>query len=346
MASVFVWLTLLAEAALLFVAAQAGFIGGPRVMAIMALDGWVPRRFASLSDRLTSANGIVLMGLASLLALLGTRGHVTTLVIMYSINVFITFSLSMAGMVRHSQQARKRRETLPPGQMTLFVVGLILCLTILGVTSFEKFSHGGWITLSVTALFVVVCFRIRGHYRKVRRQVAQLERIVDLPKRAGAAELPPPNPKLPTAVILVGGYNGLGIHTALAAMQAFHGYFKNLVFVSVGVIDSSAFKSHVEMEAVTTNTRAAMERYVKVAQQLGVPATYRLSVGTDPVDELEKLCPQIAKEFPNSNFFAGKLIFQRERWYHTMLHNQTAFALQRRLQWAGIPLLVLPIRVK
>jgi amino acid permease len=345
-APIFVWLTLLAEAALLFVAAQAGFIGGPRVLANMALDGWVPRRFASLSDRLTSANGIMLMGFCALVALLGTRGHVSTLVIMYSINVFITFALSMGGMLRQALDLRRRSQPQPRFQVTLFTVGLVLCMVILGITSVEKFGHGGWITLSVTTLLVVLCFRIRGHYRKVRRQVAQLERIVDLPKQAGAVKVGEPDRTKPTAVILVGGYNGLGIHTALAAMQAFRGYFKNLVFVSVGVIDSSAFKSPVEMEAVTVNTRASLERYVTVARQLGVPATFYFSVGTDAVDELEKLCPKVAKDFPNSNFFAGKLIFQRERWYHTLLHNQTAFSLQRRLQWAGLPVLVLPIRVK
>lgn len=345
----FVWLTLLAEAVLLFVAAQAGFIGGPRVLANMALDGWVPRRFASLSDRLTSANGIIGMGLASLIALVGARGHVSTLVVMYSINVFITFALSMGGMLRRSIQLRRKNEPQPRGQVTLFAVGLVLCTVILAVTSVEKFSEGGWITLAVTAVFVVLCFRIRTHYRKVRMQVAQLERIVDLPKSASAAQapkIPAIDASKPTAVILVGGYNGLGIHTALAAFQAFRGYFKNLVFVSVGVIDSSAFKSPAEMEAVTTNTRQSLERYVAVAHQLGVPATYYYSVGTDAVDELERLCPKVNKDFPNANFFAGKLIFQRERWYHLILHNQTAFVLQRRLQWAGIPVLILPIRVK
>ncbi|HMK72842.1 MAG TPA: amino acid permease, partial [Myxococcaceae bacterium] len=96
----FLWLTLLSEALLLFVAAQAGFIDGPRVMANMSIDSWLPHRFAQLSDRLTMQNGVLLMGLASASALLYTRGNISTLVTLYAINVFLTFSLSQAAMCR------------------------------------------------------------------------------------------------------------------------------------------------------------------------------------------------------------------------------------------------------
>ena len=111
---VLVVVTMLSEGILLVVAAQAGFIDGPRVLANMAVDSWVPRRFAALSDRLTTHNGIVLMGATSLAALLYAKGDVGTLVVMYSINVFLTFSLSMFGMLRHTWQGRPRGEALAP----------------------------------------------------------------------------------------------------------------------------------------------------------------------------------------------------------------------------------------
>ena len=91
----FLWITIISEGALLFVAAQAGFIDGPRVLANLAHDSWAPHWFANLSERLSTHNGIGLMGGAALAALWFTGGDVTTLVIMYSINVFLTFSLSM-----------------------------------------------------------------------------------------------------------------------------------------------------------------------------------------------------------------------------------------------------------
>src|SRR2546422_626944 len=93
--------TLVTESALLWVAAQAGFLDGPRILSNMANDSWMPHRFSQLSDRLVTQDGILMMGLAALGALIYTKGDVTTLVVMYSINVFITFSLSLLGMSRH-----------------------------------------------------------------------------------------------------------------------------------------------------------------------------------------------------------------------------------------------------
>ena len=115
--------TLFSEAMLLVVAAQAGFIDGPRVLANMAVDSWVPHRFAALSERLTTQNGILLMGAAALAALLYTSGNVGHLVVMYSINVFLTFSLSMLAMLRFWYQHRRtRRPSGGPG-LALFAAG-------------------------------------------------------------------------------------------------------------------------------------------------------------------------------------------------------------------------------
>src|SRR5260370_40569416 len=93
--------TLITEAALLFVAAQTGFLDGPRILSNMAVDSWMPHRFSQLSERLVTNNGIYLMGLASIGVLLYTRGDIVMLVVMYSINVFITFSLTELGLSRH-----------------------------------------------------------------------------------------------------------------------------------------------------------------------------------------------------------------------------------------------------
>ena len=92
--------TLLSEGLLLFVAAQAGFIDGPRVMANMAVDSFFPHRFAALSEQLTMQNGVLLMGGAALLMLFVTGGNIHALIVMYSINVFVTFTLSQLAMTR------------------------------------------------------------------------------------------------------------------------------------------------------------------------------------------------------------------------------------------------------
>ena len=102
----FVLVILVSEAAILVVAAQAGFIGGPRVLANMALDRWLPNRFATLSDRLVTHNGVVLMGGAALGILVFAGGSVKYLLVLYSISVFITFVLAALGMCRHRLHER------------------------------------------------------------------------------------------------------------------------------------------------------------------------------------------------------------------------------------------------
>ncbi len=339
----FVWLTLGAEAALLFVAAQTGFIDGPRVMSNMATDSWLPHRFAQLSDRLTMQDGVLLMGGASLATLLYTRGNITALVTMYSINVFLTFSLSQAAMLRYwlgkpGDRGFKRG-------LAIHGVALLLCFAILVGVVYEKAEQGGWVTLVVTALLVGLCLLIRRHYRTVQMSLRRLNEIMNALPAHPVGEHRKLDPKLPTAVLLVGGYSGLGIHALLSVQRLFPGHFKNFLFVSVGVIDSATMKGVEEVEHVRHQTEDALKRYVDLARRLGLPADYRFAVGTEAVAEAERLCVEVAREFPRTIFFAGKLVFEHEKWFQRLLHNETAYQLQRRLQFAGLNTMVLPVRV-
>ena len=339
----YVWLTLGAEAALLFVAAQAGFIDGPRVMANMAHDSWLPHRFGQLSDRLTMQDGVLLMGGASIATLLYTRGNITALVTMYSINVFVTFSLSQIAMLRYWLERRRepgfKRGTIIHG------AALLLCLAILTGTVYEKFGHGGWVTLAVTGVVIALCFTIRRHYRRVQGNLKRLDEIMNALPAHPVGEHGRLDSKLPTAVLLVGAYSGLGIHQLLTIQRLFPGHYKNFVFVSVGVIDSATMKGVEEVEAVRAQTEKSLRRYVDLARRLGLVADYRMAIGTEAVSEAERLCLEVGREFPRAIFFAGKLVFEQERWFQRLLHNETAYQLQRRLQFAGLNAMVLPVRV-
>ena len=345
----FIVLFLFSEATLLVVAAQAGFIDGPRVLANMAVDSWVPHRFAALSERLTTQNGILLMGGAALAALLYTRGSVGHLVVMYSINVFLTFSLSMLSMLRFWYQHRGARREWKT-RLALFAVGFVLCATILLITFYEKFAEGGWVTVAITTLLIALCFLIRRHYRAVAAELDKLyEELGDLPRMGPTkpgektVEL---DPRKPTAAVLVGSYGGVGIHTMLNIFRSFPGHFKNLVFLTVGVIDSGEFKGEHAVEDLRRRTEEMLANYVGLATGLGMPATARMAIGTEAVFEAEKLCLEVAREFPHIVFFAGKMIFQGETWYHRLLHNETALAVEKRLRWEGKCMVTLPIRVR
>jgi len=341
----FVLVTLLSEALLLIVAGQTGFIDGPRVMANMAVDSYMPHRFSQLSDRLTMSYGVLLIGGASLIALLYTGGNVTHLVVLYSINVFLTFSLSELAMCRFWIRERKKHADWRK-HISVHLVGLTLCAFILTVTVYEKFGEGGWVTLALTGGLIATCFLIRRHYRKVHENLGRLDGILTaLP--AGVAPQPALSldPAAPTAVLLVGEYSGLGIHSLLAVQRLFPAYFKNFVFVSVGVIDSASFVNVEAVDEVRDRTAAHLRRYVELGTGLGLAADSRMAVGTEAVATAAELCGRIGSEFPQSLFFAGKLIFERERWYQRLLHNETAYQLQRQLQFAGLNAMVLPVRV-
>ena len=341
---VFVALTLAAEAGLLFVAAQAGFIDGPRVMANMAADSWLPHSFSQLSNRLTMKNGVFLMGVASMATLLYTRGNITALVTMYSINVFLTFSLTNLGMSRFWLRKRKK---LPEWKRSLpiHLTALILCSSILVVVIIEKFEHGAWMTLLVTSVLVGLCFWIKRHYLSVRNSLKGLEENLADAVDPATGPKPAIRKNAPTAVMLVSGFGGLGMHGILAIQQLFPGHFKNLVFISVGVVDAVSMKGAEEVEHIRERTQQQLERYVGLANGLGLAADYRMSVGVEVLSEAEKLCKEIAKEFPKAMFFANKLIFEDEQWYQRLLHNETGYQLQRVLQFAGLQAMVLPVRV-
>jgi amino acid transporter len=343
MGRAFVVVTMASAAALLFVAAQAGFIDGPRVMANMAHDSWLPHRFGQLSDRLTMQDGVLLMGGAAIATLWYTGGNVTHLVIMYSINVFVTFSLSQASMLRYwwdrpGERGRGRG-------FAIHGLAFVLCAGILAGTVYEKFLEGGWITIAVTSTVVALCYAIRGHYRQVIRHLRSLDSIMSALPAAGGATIRTVDRKAQTAVLLVGGYSGLGIHCLLTVQRLFPGHFKSFVFLSVGVIDSATMKGVAEVEQVRERTENGLRRYVDLAHRLGLPAECRMAVGTEAVAEAERLCREVAQDFPRALFFAGKLVFEREKWYQRLLHNETASEIQRRLQFAGLNTMVLPVRV-
>jgi hypothetical protein len=347
----FILVTLASEAALLFVAAQTGFLDGPRVLSNMALDRWFPTRFATLSDRFVTYNGILMMGGFSLVLMLVARGSVDWLVVLYSINVFITFTLSQTGMVRHWWQERR---SVAAWKAKLAINGLGAALTtfILVTLSAMKFFEGGWITLLVTALLVAAAFLIKHHYNQTAQDLRHLDELVGAaemgksnPRAAETTSASVPDAKAKTAIVLVNGFNGLGLHTLVGVLRMFAGVFKNFVFVQIGVVDAGNFKGAAEVDNLKRHIEEGNQRYVAYMRARGFYAEAVSALGTDVVQKAAELAPAVLERFPNGIFFAGQLVFRQETFLTRILHNYAVFALQRRFYQLGLPLLILPIRV-
>jgi amino acid transporter len=337
--------TLALEAGLLLVAANTGFLGGPAVMANMAADSWVPRQFRQLSTRLVTQNGIIVMGGAALLILIWSGGDVSLLVVLYSINVFLTFSMSLLGMCVHWWRRRRRAEPWKR-RLALSLLGLSVTGSILVVTVVEKFAEGGWVTMLITSLVVVLCLLIRKHYDETKEKLRVAEKLFGQSVPESTSGLPEKlDPELPTAIFLVDDHRGVGIHTIMWVQRLFPGHFRNFVFVSAGEVDTQSFDSEATIRTMQNRTERALIHYTAFCRANGVNATWRMAYGTDAIAVLDDLVQEVIAEYPNSVCFAAKLIFTRDNMFIRWLHNQTALAMQRRLHFRGQQMVILPMKV-
>ncbi len=357
--NIILFVTLFSEATLLFVAAQGGFMDGPRVLSNMAIDKWMPSRFTFLSDRLVTQFGILVMGGAALITLIITKGSVDILLILYSINVFITFNLSQLGMVRHWWISRKTEKEWFK-KLMINSVGLVLCLITLTSFIVIKFGEGGWVTLFITSFLVFFCIWVKSLYNKVRKDLNRLDSLLMAVENSEklsqfSPENEPENKKNfnfkdKTAVLFVSGYNGIGLHS-LFGIQKFLGFdtFKNYVFVQIGIVDAANFKGVEEMDQLKKNLHKSTSIYEYLMRKYGYYTETFTAIGTDVVNEMLVLIPEISNKFPNAVYFGGQLVFPKQGFFKkfmtNLLHNNIVFTIQEELYYKGIPFVLLPIRV-
>jgi hypothetical protein len=337
---------MISATALLFIAAQAGFLDGPRVLATMAQDRWFPSRFATLSDRFVTQNGILLMGTAALSVLLVAEGSVGWLVVLYSMNVFLTFSLSQLSMCVHWHRQRREGNRWIAG-FAVNGVGLVVTASILVALCSIKFLEGGWVTILATSAVVASAVLIHRHYSRVSGALRSLDTIVDTLDGDGrSVQIPKPPPgRGRTAVVLCNGYNGLGAHTFLNIFRMFPQTFDRCVFVLVGAIDAGTFKGADELDRLRESTEEQARRYSELCRRSGLEAECRTGIGHDVLSTIQELVESTIREHPSAVVFAGQLAFQRESVWTRWLHNYAVFALQRVFCRQGVPFVIVPIRV-
>lgn len=339
-------LVLILEAGLLFAACSTGFLGGPTVLASMAVDSWVPRQFRNLSARLVTQNGILLIGLGAIGILLWTEGDVAVLVVLYSINVFLTFSLSLLGLCRHWWRSRYDEPNWR-SRLLLALLGFVVASGILVITVVEKFTEGGWLTLLITGLIVGLCVLIKQHYEQVRRQLQLIDALYAPRPDWDEEKLPEPplDAAQPTAIFLIGKNRGLGMYALKWLNELFPGHFKNFIFVSVGEVDAESYGGKGALRSLQYQIENSLRYYVHYCHQQGWAAASYAIYGADVEADLERLIVKVVQEYPNSVCLASKLIFPKENWFIGWLHNHTAIAMQRRLHLREIQMIVTPIKI-
>jgi amino acid transporter len=335
---------LIFEAGLLFVAANTGFLGGPAVLSNMAIDSWVPHKFRYLSTRLVTQNGILVMGIAALGILLWTHGSVTLLVVLYSVSVFLTFAVSLFGLCLYWWQHRKELEHWKRRFM-LSLTGFVICTGILVVLLYEKFTEGGWAAALIIAVIAGLCIYIRNHYRNTKNAIHAVDQVFSSQPMGPHTGQVIPQPDQQTAVFIVGTSRGGGLHALLWVQRMFPGHFKNFIFVNARTVDSHVYGGSGTVEQMRAQANTTLQYFVDFCHSHEMASAAYLGFGTDAVDKVINLCEGISKDYPNAIFFTSKLIFEQDNWFVRLLHNQAALAIQRRLHFEGLQMVILPMKL-
>jgi amino acid transporter len=154
---------------ILAVAANTSFADFPRLSAILARDGFLPRQFTGLGDRLVFTNGIVFLAVAAGVLIVIFSGNSHLLIPLFAIGAFLAFTLSQSGMVLHWFRERSKNWLL---KATLNGLGAVATATTLIIITISKFREGAWITVLIIPIFVIVFLRIHKHYQEVGKQLS------------------------------------------------------------------------------------------------------------------------------------------------------------------------------
>ncbi len=340
------YITMLSEALLLFVAANTGYLGGPAVLGNMAMDNWVPKRFSYLSSRLVTQNGIMLFAVLSLVILIMTLGHVGILVVLYSMNVFLTFAISLFGLCVYWWKHRKLNIAWL-GRFSLSVFGFFICFLILGVTLSEKFMEGGWLTIAVTSSVIFCCVVVKRRYKTIASRKKELDDALTLPADVPHdASIPLLDKKQPTAVFLIGESIGEGMHTLLQVQRMFPNHFKNFLFISVGIVDVGCYGSEKALNELQENISERLDYFVNFSHKHGYAAAKYAAYGSNMVRELMNIAKQIEEDYSNTVYFAATLVSKSDNWLTRRLNFDIANILQRFMHQEGKQLIILPVNME
>jgi amino acid transporter len=294
-------------ALILVLAANTAFNGFPVLGSVLAQDSYLPRQLHTRGDRLAFSNGIVFLAVAALAAIIAFQAQVTALIQLYIVGVFISFTLSQIGMVRHWTRLL-RNETDQAVRRTMVrsrvvnTIGFVATGTVLFVVLITKFLAGAWIAIVAMTLLFVVMKLIRKHYDTVTRELerqATDDHDVVLPSRNHA-------------VVLVSKLH-LPTLRALAYARATRPDALEAVTVSVDDAETRELARRWEDSDISVPLKVIASPYREI---------------TRPILDYVK---RISKESPRSVVTVFLPEYVVGHWWEHVLHNQSALRLKGRL---------------
>ncbi len=166
---VFYYVTQISTTAILVIAANTCFAGFPRLASVMAQDRFVPRQLANMGDRLVFSNGILLLGMLAAMLIVGFQGSTHALLPLYAIGVFLSFTLSQAGLVAHWWRSRERGRGW---RLALNLLGAVTTFLVLIVIALFKFTAGAWVVVIAVPAVMYLFWKTRRHYFLLAKQLS------------------------------------------------------------------------------------------------------------------------------------------------------------------------------
>jgi len=285
-----------ATAAILTLAANTAYADFPRLSSIIAHDGYLPRQLANRGDRLVFSNGVIVLATAAGALIIAFGGTTNALIPLYAVGVFLSFTLSQAGMVRHHQ---KEQETGYKRNIVINAVGSVATAIVLLIVATTKFTSGAWVPLVVIPVIVVGFKAIKRHYRTV----AEGLRVTPDYK---------PRNMNHTVVVLVGG-----VHRGVLEALAYARSLSPNHLIAVSVVSDEEDQERLERAWEEFNIEIPLEIVYSPYRELTRPILRY-------IDELDA-------RWENDVITVLLPEFVVRHWWGNVLHNQTALLLKGRL---------------
>ena len=311
----FVYLaTITATTVILVMAANTAYADFPRLSALLAADGFLPRQLTYRGSRLVYSYGIVTLALIACLLIFVFQASVTRLIPLYAIGVFLSFTLSQTGMARRwwkighltpGRTIKERGSVLQherKWEVKMFINGLgaVLTFIVMWVFAITKFVDGAWIVLIVTPVLVIIFYQIHRHYRSLAKKLS-LENYGE----------PPQVERMRVIMPFSGVHRG-----SLAALRYARSLSHDVTAVHVSIDPDEAVRLQDKWEEWGEGVRLVI-----------LDSPYRLLV--EPLLEyIEEISQQ---RQPNEVITIVVPQFVPRHWYHNLLHTQTAVMLRLAL---------------
>ncbi|MFC8895922.1 APC family permease [Streptomyces cinereoruber] len=312
-----------ATALVLFLAANTAYNGFPLLGSILAQDRYLPRQLHTRGDRLAFSNGIVLLAGAAILLVWLYEADSTRLIQLYIVGVFVSFTLSQTGMVRHwnrhlktERDPAKRRHMIRSRAINAF--GAFFTGLVLVVVLATKFTHGAWVALLGMVIFYGTMTAIRRHYDSVSAEIAAAEERPDEYVR----------PSRVRSIVLVSKLHKPTLR-ALAYAKLMHANELEALTVNVDPAETKALKEEWERRGINVPLKILDSPYREVTRPV-----------IEYVKSLRRESPRDAVSVYIPEYVVG-------HWYEHLLHNQSALRLKGRLLFTpGVMVTSVPYQLR